>query len=128
VCSSDLSGYPAYGIAVDATSVYWVTGITGAVMKVALGGSTTPTTLASGHTSYNIAVDTTSIYWTTDSDGAVMKVALGGGRTTTLASGQSDTSGIVVDGTSVYWTNRGLYDGSGSLKESSGTVMKLTPK
>jgi hypothetical protein len=67
-----------FGIAVDATSVYWANEIqsSGTVMKVGLGGGT-PTTLASGqvgsdpYSPYGIAVDATSVYWTDFNGGTV---------------------------------------------------------
>ena len=109
-----------YGIAVDATSVYWRTGF-GTVMGVSTSGGV-PTTLASGQdgvpASLNyilngIAVDATSVYWINQYTGTVMKVPTSGGTPTTLASGQADPFGITVDATSVYWANWG------------GTVMKV---
>jgi hypothetical protein len=99
----------AHWLAVDATSVYWLS--TDAVMKVAIGGGK-PTTLVSGQPDpQGIAVDATSVYWTTmDTDGKVMKAPLAGGEPTTLASAQqferSIARGIALDATDIYWTNR----------------------
>jgi hypothetical protein len=74
------------GIAVDATSIYWVNGdediavlpVTGSVVKVPLGGGTF-ITLASGQANpVAIAIDATSIYYLTDwvnfGTSAVMKL------------------------------------------------------
>jgi hypothetical protein len=54
-----------FGIAVDATSVYWVNygNGDGEVMKAALDGSAL-TTLASGQQGpYHLAIDSDSVYW-----------------------------------------------------------------
>lgn len=107
-------------IAIDATSIYWTSGV--AVMTVPLGGGT-PTTLASGYRAQAIAIDATSIYWTewgVHGDGAVMKLPLHGGKVTTLASGQRYPKAIAVDASSVYWTS--------SHADGTGTITKLTPK
>jgi hypothetical protein len=57
-------------------------------------------------------------------------MALDGGPITTLVSGQpgTESAGIAVDTNSVYWTNQGRLDSSQALVNSSGTVMKLSPK
>ena len=53
------------GIAVDATSVYWVDEGDGTVMKCAIAGcSGAPSVLAAGQTHpVAIAVDTQNVYW-----------------------------------------------------------------
>ena len=116
------TGDNAYGLAVDATGVYWTnystTTHSGSVMSVGLDGGKS-VTLASGLNRPNcIAVDETNVYWTNGdvgggtSTGTVMKVAKTGGAPVTLATGSPYA--IAVDATSVYWTD---YD--------AGTVMKM---
>jgi hypothetical protein len=112
-----------WGIAVDASSVYW-TDLDG-VMKAPLGGGS-PTMLATGQSPRGIAVDATSVYWTNvgyiGPSGSVMKAPLEGGAAIALASGQYTTQGIAVDATSVYWTN-----GEGVMKVplGGGTITAL---
>lgn len=73
---SNPSGACVYGIAIDATSVYFTVD-DGTVRKVPLGGGP-PVTLASCRSHpLAIAVDATSVYWTEtagDGTGSVMKV------------------------------------------------------
>jgi hypothetical protein len=103
-----------WGIAVDASYVYWAVGgtngnpIDGTIMKMALQGGT-PVTLASGlgNPEY-LSVDATNVYWG-DTEG-VKKVSLNGGAPVLLAPALVDAEGTVelpvgvsVDATSVYW-------------------------
>ncbi len=96
-----------WGIALDATSVYWTNNTDGTVMKVDKG-SGMPANLASGQNGPSgIAVDATSVYWANSGGGQVMKVLIAGGTPITLVSGQAGPFGLTVDATSVYWTNNG---------------------
>lgn len=112
-----------YGVAVDATTIYWTNYIRptssspagGSVMKMPLeGGLPQVTTVAHDQSSpTGIAVDSANIYWTNFDGGTVMKVAIGGGTPSVVAQGQGHPLRIVVDTTSIYWTNN-----------TSGSVMK----
>ena len=107
-----------FGIAVDASNVYWVT--TQAVTKVPVAGGDAVTLATTG--GWGIAVDATSVYWTDfRNPGSVSRVPILGGTPTILATGLQYPAGIAIDATSVYWTNEGDGDRNGSL-------MKLTPK
>ena len=62
-----------FGIAVDATNVYWTD--VSRVMKVAIAGGT-PVVVASGQRrATDVAVDATDIYWTDTDAGAIVKIA-----------------------------------------------------
>jgi hypothetical protein len=113
----------AFGIAVDANSVYWANYNGTTIVKVPIGGGT-PTTLASGPLfPWNIVVDTSNVYWTTADfpAGTVMAVPIGGGAPTTLASEQNSPQGIAIDATSIYWTNAG----TGPKNFTDGQIMKV---
>ncbi|MGH7437758.1 MAG: hypothetical protein ACRENE_18940, partial [Polyangiaceae bacterium] len=99
-----------WGMAIDATSVYWTdcgdpTG--GYVLKVPKAGGPV-VTLASGDRLSGIAVANGSVYWvagTSDAaSGAIMQVPVGGGSPTTHASRPGAPAHIAADSSNVYWT------------------------
>ncbi len=72
-----------YGIAVDATHVYWTTQT--ALLKEPLAGGATTTLVTGQEGPQSLAVDSTSLYWINDLEpglflGTVMKAPLGGSR------------------------------------------------
>ncbi len=146
------------GVAVDATSVYWINygdgSPNGAVMKESLSGGASTTLASAQFGPQGIALDANNVYWT-NNGGTVLKISINGGTVTTLATDQINPQAIVVDETNVYWTNSfsgvvmtvpiaggtptalasnqqncyGIAVDATSLYWTSSTgVMKLTPK
>ncbi len=88
-----------WGIAVDATHVYW--GTKNAVMKVAKDGGA-PITLASGLQAADIAVDATSVYCRGVNN--LFKVPRGGGAPVIIATEAAGMpGGIATDGFNIYF-------------------------
>jgi len=120
----------AYGIAADATNVYWSTKaalysalISGGTMTALDAGGPPATRLASvGATTGStgsapvvaLAIDSSDIYWGTfgataagpggTGTGTVQKIGLTGSGEQGLASGQSGPNGLAIDDKSIYWT------------------------
>jgi hypothetical protein len=113
------SGEAPWGIAVDATNVYWNATETGLILSVPLDGGT-PTTLSSGwYSAEQIVVNATSVFWTNyvASGGTLMSVPLGGGVATTIATGQNAPNAwfLTKDSTSLYWTGFESTTSGGSV-------------
>jgi hypothetical protein len=90
-----------HDIAVDATSVYWLSGGLN-LNKVGLSGGT-PITLAQ-QAGFGFALDATSVYFQLGKS-KLVKVRLDGGTPVTLAYAiQGTINDIEVDSTSVYWS------------------------
>jgi hypothetical protein len=118
-------------VAVDATSVYWMTSATapanldGAIWRCAIGGcGGSPTIVASGIATGNsgagLAVDGTNVYWT--GAAGIMRCSVNGcGSSPTLLVAAASPAAIALDATSVYWTETT----AGTIM---GKVMKATPK
>lgn len=118
------------GLALDATSIYYLTLGTGTnyddarLMKVAKTGGT-PITLATG-----IVVGDRPfvygghVYWASQGsgdDGEVSRVAVDGGPVEVLASGLANAHHVVVDEVHAYWANLGTYLG----KYLDGSVARV---
>jgi hypothetical protein len=107
----------AYPIAVDGVSAYWADSA-GSVLKCAVGGCSSPTTLASsavlGGAAYGLAIDAGNVYWTNSGTGTVSVVSKSGTGAILLAAGQKSPFGVAVDASTAYWANNG-----------DGTVMKV---
>jgi hypothetical protein len=116
-CSSSptviVPGTTAFSIALDDTSVYWIS-YDGLYSASKDGNDVTPTHLAAfgGGASLvsGVAVDSNAVYWAESgtceanaADGAIMSVPLGGGTPTTLASQQACPAGLSIDTNAVYW-------------------------
>ncbi len=97
-----------YGIAVDASNVYFTTYAGDRVKSVPIGGGTV-VTLAQGLSSpCYIAVSGGDAYWTNYGDGTVQSIATGGtspGTPTTLATDAAKqyANGIAVSGSTVFF-------------------------
>jgi hypothetical protein len=106
-----------WGIALDATNVYWTDGgdggATGSVLSAPRSGGT-PVVLAGEQDGPGaIAVDATSVYWATVS--AIVRASLDGGDPSTIASGQANPHAIAIDDAYVYWVNQGSGNSDGNV-------------
>jgi hypothetical protein len=97
-------------IAVDASTVYWVTN-TGLVAKCAKGGcSNAPTELVNllGPALESVVYDTNDVYYISPFAGSIQKCAAAGCNKmpTVLAANQQSPMQIASDSTAIYWTDQ----------------------
>ena len=93
-----------WGLAIDATHVYWTGDADGSIKKAPLDGSGPTTWLGEGFGgSYSIAVAAETVFW---SAGSIGQVPTDGGEASALAPDQSQGC-VAADETFVYWTGFG---------------------
>jgi hypothetical protein len=91
-----------FGIAVDATEVYWSEATDSAIVKEPVAGGTPTKVAGVAGAPEAIAIDGVNVYWVAE-DGTISKAPKAGGAPTQLASGAYSDGRIAVDGTSVYF-------------------------
>jgi sugar lactone lactonase YvrE len=126
--------HPA-AIAVDTTSLYWVTDATlapnyGSVFKVALGGGTPTPLISMSQGAAWLLVNGSDAYWDDHTTNAIHRVALDGTNPAVLANSASVDGPLqmAIDSQSIYWASRasGLIQscpifGTGATTLSMGT-------
>jgi hypothetical protein len=95
-----------YGLASDATDVYW-TESGGSVVTAPIARGTAVTLATAQSNPGFLAIDDASLYWVNTGNGTVMTLPKSGGTPTTLASEQDNPYGIAVSSMGVFWTNQG---------------------
>ena len=98
--------YGPFGVAVDATHLYWADTANDAVMRTDLDGSNLITLVADvpGSHPYGVAVDATHVYWTDLQTQLVKRADLDGSNPETIidGTGQLQPAAIAVDGSHLY--------------------------
>jgi hypothetical protein len=113
-----------WGLAVDATQVFWGIQEGGPAMHVSLaGGSATPLGTTSAWT---LAIDATDVY-TADGAGNIVSCPKSGcaGSPRIIATNATSTMGIAVDATSVYWATLGGATVQSAPKTGGGPTTTL---
>jgi hypothetical protein len=123
-----------FGVAADATNVYWCNSSGTSVLKAPVAGGGSMAIGSSQKNPSHILVDSTGVYWTNEGDpdganpgyflagtGSVMYLPLAGGTPIAFATGQNDPVRIVSDAGNIYWVNQG------TAAMTDGQVMK-TPE
>ncbi|HQP35567.1 MAG TPA: hypothetical protein PLI95_10315 [Polyangiaceae bacterium] len=102
------TGQPmSWGIAVDATRIYWSNQANGEIRSVPLNGGTSAALATGQNNPGDVVIDTQYVYWTNfSSGGAVMRVAKDGtaGSLKQISSGTGPWS-LTVDDANAWFTN-----------------------
>jgi len=109
-------GSAFWGLAVDATSVYWTVNpsldyASGSVVEVPIGGGALTTLATNQYDPTGLAVDGTNVYWTTEYY-TLMRVPIGGG-TPELVTHGIGPGPVVLDHGFIY-----SFDGEDIVKAS----------
>jgi hypothetical protein len=97
----------AFGLAIDATYIYFTQPVAARVMRVPITGGPAVALATQVDSPLHLATDGANLYWTGGKTvGSIMKLALRAGATpTTLVTGLGRPRGIAVAGGFVFWTD-----------------------
>jgi hypothetical protein len=113
-----VTGVTVDDLAVDATSIYFLSAVAGTVNVVPKTGGV-PTALATGQARpVHLAVDSQYVYYSAYLGGAVMRVPIAGGTPSVVATAKNPTR-VLVDNQSVYWIND---------DQNAGPTVRSAPK
>jgi len=95
-----------WGVAVDASHVYW-TSLAGTIGRADLDGGNPNSSFITGASDIRgVAVDSSYIYWTNSGANAIGRADLDGNNANqTFITGASFPTGVAVDSGHIYWTN-----------------------
>ena len=116
-----------FGIAVDATNVYWTNYEDGTVYQLPKNGDPPVVLSNTEYLPSYIATDGVSVYWESSGqgtgNGTIMAAPVGGGSLVTLASGlEVAPDGLSVDVNNVYWAGgNGVFQIAKSAIAGIGT-------
>ncbi len=105
-----------FGIAVDASHIYWTDLANGTVNEANLDGSSAHIIVNGENHPTGVAVDASHLYWTDHYSGSgisgagtINEADLNGNDPHAIVTGQIGPSGVAVDANHIYWASTGLY-------------------
>jgi hypothetical protein len=115
-----------FGVAVDATTIYWSTD-SGKIARRPIKGGDTETLSTTEKKPGFVAVNQTYVYWTNRDSGEVRRKPLAGGAAETIINGQVNPTGIAAGPSAVLWSEQvpdgavyALVDGGGRFPQVRG--------
>jgi hypothetical protein len=128
-----VAGGEAWGIAVDATSLYWeylpAKGTAVEIQKMPISGGPVVTLSSCADTCFGLAINASNVTWVdaTSSDATLKTVPIAGGVVRSLAPVGDFLGALAVDSTNVYWGYGGICspvhpDGTSTC---DGAVLKM---
>ena len=112
-------------IALDSTTVYWVSYGAGTISSVLKSGGSTTVLVTGQHDPTALVVHSGVMYWTTYMGGTVMKANVNGSSPAQLASGQAGAGTIATDGTNLFWATVSTNPGGSVAPDYVPMLMTL---
>ncbi|HEX2570449.1 MAG TPA: hypothetical protein VH877_12900 [Polyangia bacterium] len=121
------SAHQPYGIAVDASGIYWADYAEGTINRIGLDGQpgpTGPVLWPNQAGPISLLRDGSTLYWANYTGGQVRRAALGAAAPEDVATSQLRPIGLAQDGLALYWANDD-WNTSGCAQPACGTIMKV---